>query len=314
MVIANRYSDLTTYDSRLITPPSEEEEVYPYRRVWPSIVLEVGIFFVVTGILFITVRLVRLPDNLLSILNLGLAVLPLGLWLIFSWWRERFVLEPRQNLLSVAIIAGLAANGVGNPIITQVFQVDRWLPLESAINRMIGYAFTVGLVQAAIIYLVLRYVVWPQNFRIRLDGVAYGSACAVGYTTALNIELIQTTTTPDVVAMNIFSHLALLLCSSTVIAYGLAEVGFITRPFPLLLTATLALAALITGISIPLIAGFANTTISVLNPISTVSPLQGFLFAAGLLLALSFIFNFLFSVAEDAPAEAVTEETESLPS
>ena len=309
----NRYGNLSAYNTRLITPPSEEEEVYPYRRVWFSIASEMGLFFAVTIGLLIVVRVVSLPDNLVQILNLVLALLPLGLWLVFSWWREKRVLEPRSGLLTIVIVAGLAANGVGNPIITELFQVERWLPLESAINRIIGYTFTVGLVQSMIIYLVIRYAVWPTNFRIRLDGIAYGSATAVGYATALNIQFIRAAAaTPDVTAMNIFGHSALLLCGGIIIGYGLAEVGFNARPFPLLLTATLAFAALITGIAIPLIAGFANTSISVSNPVSTVSPIQGFLFTAGLLGAVSFIFNFLFNVAENQLDETSFEETESL--
>jgi hypothetical protein len=304
---------LAAYDSRLITPPTEEEEIYPYRRVWPSIALEVGIFVGITIILFLAVRFVNLPADVMTPLNLLLVGLPVGLWLIFSWWRERLVPEPRRNLLAVVVIAWLAANGVGAPVITDIFQVERWLPLENAINRMVGYAFTVGLVQAVIVYLVLRYTVWSHNFRIRLDGVAYGAACAVGYATALNIQFVQTTPAPpDITAMNIFGNTALLLCSGIIIGYGLAEIGFNLHPFPLLLTITLAFAALLTGIAIPLIAGFTNTAISAENPISDVSPIQGFLFVTALLVVVSFIFNFLFNAADVHPAEASAEDAESL--
>ena len=304
---------MAAYDSRLITPPTEEEEIYPYRRVWSSIATEMGIFFSITVILFVAVRFVNLPVNLVPLLNLLLVGLPGILWLIFSWWRERLVPEPRRNLLAVVVIAWLVANGVGRPLITEVFQVERWLPLENAINRIVGYAFTVGLVQAVIVYLVLRYTVWPHNFRVRLDGVAYGAACAVGYATALNIQFVQTTAAaPDITAMNIFGNTALLLCSGIVIGYGLAEVGFNVHPFPLLLTITLAFAALVTGIAIPLIAGFANTAISAANPISGVSPIQGFLFVTALLAVVSFVFNFLFNAAEGQPLQPVVEDAESL--
>src|SRR5690606_31017121 len=102
---------------------------------------------------------------------LAMSLLPVGLWLIFSWWRERSVPQPRQNLMAVAVISGLAANAISLPLIEQIFQPSRWLPLESALNRIIGYAFTVGLVQAVTLYLTMRFTIWPNQMRIRLDGV-----------------------------------------------------------------------------------------------------------------------------------------------
>lgn len=304
---------MARFDTRLITPPSEEEEIYPYRRVWSSIAVEAGALFAVAVALYVLTRITPVPARLYQPINITLSLLPAGLWLIFSWRRERSVPQPRQNLIAVAVISGLAANAISLPVIEQVLQPSRWLPLESALNRIVGYAFTIGLVQAVTIYLTMRFTIWPNCMRIRLDGVAYGAASAVGYATVLNLKFVlSTSTVPSIAAMRIFDQIVPLLCGGIIIGYGLAEVAFSRHIFPLLLAATVALSAFVTGIAIPLVSGFANTSISPLNPVSTSNPLLGFLFSAGLLFVVSNIFSFLFTIAERQEAEVKIEDVEGL--
>ena len=294
----------SSYSSRLITPPTEEEEIYPYRRVWLSIILEAGILFAFTLILFFITRVVNIPGNFRQLLNIGLSLMPAVLWLIFTWWRERTVPQPRHNLLIVAVVTALAANAVAIPLIDTIFQVDRWLPLETAINRIIGYTFTVGLVQTLTVYLAARYLVKPAEFRIRLDGVAYARASAIGYATVLNLQFALTTAAePAVTAMNTFDQMGTLVCTSIIVGYGLAEIR--------LMMAMAAFASFVTGVAIPLIAGLANTAISPLSPISTVRPLLGFLFSAGLLVIIGLIFWFLFRIEEQQAERPTVEVTES---
>lgn len=304
---------MSRYSSRLITPPSEEEEIYPYRRVWASIATETAILLGLILVLLVVTRFVTIPQRLQQPLNLIIVLLPIGLWLIFSWWRERLVPRPRQQLIAVVVVSALVARAVGVPAIEDVFQVNRWLPLESAINRIIGYTFTLGLVQAFLIYLILRYTAGPQHFRVRLDGVAYGAASAIGYATITNLEYVLSgSANPLATAVNTFNQVALLSCTGIIVGYGLAEVTFNPYPFPVLLTATIALAAFITGAAVPLITGFTNTSLSPLNPVSTVNPVLGFLLAAGLLFVTGFVISFLFTVAERQEIEVKPEDIERL--
>ena len=47
---------MTRYNNpRLLTPPREEEEVYPYRRVWLSIVIEIGVMLGITVALYVMI-------------------------------------------------------------------------------------------------------------------------------------------------------------------------------------------------------------------------------------------------------------------
>ena len=129
---------MTTFNPRLLTPPQQEEEIYPYRRVWQSVAIEAVVLFSVTILLYILTNIlqVSIPSRFYSTIALALACLPMVLWLYFSWWRERSVSQPRERLLTVAIISALAANAVGVPIVNEFLRVDQWLPLSSAVNRV----------------------------------------------------------------------------------------------------------------------------------------------------------------------------------
>ena len=308
---------MTTFDPTLLLPPREEEEVYPYRRAWRSLAVECAVLFGLAAALYLIFSVVgvRLPAWLQAPVNVALALTPVGLWLAFSWWQERFVLRPRQRLLTVLIVSALAANAVGIPLVEDFLQVDRWLPLSSAILRIIGYTFTVGIVQEMLKYLVIRYAVWPDQFRIRLDAVAYGAASAVGYATVLNLHFVLTSNPPpDSSAMRIFSTVAFQVVASMVVSYGLAEVRF-SQPSPFLLAATIALAAFITGVAIPIRAGLVNASLSLdvnaNNPllnISATKPLQGLAFSLVLLIVPSLMLSFLFNSAEQREREAAIRE------
>lgn len=297
---------MTTFDSRFITPPKEEEEIYPYRRVWPSIIVESGMMIAVAIIIFLVMRFVDVPRRLYPPIGVGISIIPVGLWLGLSWWRERFVPQPRTKLIAVAIISALTANAIGIPLVGEFFKVDKWLPLESAINRIVGYTFTQGFVQAVLTYLVIRYLVWPGNFRTRLDSIAYGAASAVGYATVLNLHFVLSgNPSPDTAAFRIFDALAVQLAINIIIGYGLSEARFNERPFPILLAATVALASFVSGLAIPLRSGLTNAGLE--QGVGTVSPIRGFLFSVALLAAVSFVFAFLFDNAERQDAEAAAQ-------
>lgn len=292
----------------LLTPPQEKEEVHPYRRPWRSIAIESGVMLAVTGALYVLVNIlgVRFPTGLNTPLSLAVVALPPGLWLVFSWWAERTVPQPRQRLLAVAVISGLTANAVGIPLVNDFLQVDRWLPQESAINRIIGYTFTVGIVQEMLKYLVIRYTVWPDCFRTRLDAVAFSAASALGYATVLNLHfVIVNTPPPDVAAAQVFYTLALHLVTSLIVGYGLAEIRF-GLPTPTFLTTTLALAAFVTGAAISVRAGLVNPNFSL--GVSDAKSLFGIGFAASLLVAFSLVIAFLYTSAERREREVTVEE------
>jgi RsiW-degrading membrane proteinase PrsW (M82 family) len=297
---------LTSY--RLLTPPDEKEEIYPYRRVWQSAAVEGGILVGVTALLYVATNLIGLTflDAVKLPINIGLALLPAALWLIFSLWRERAAVEPRRRLFAVAVITALAANAVAVPFVEQVLQPERWLSLESAANRILGYTFTFGIVQEIVKYIVVRYLAWDDEFRVRLDSVAYGLASAVGYATVLNLNfVVNNLVTPDIAAMQVMNNVVLNFAGSMIAAYGLAEVRF-DNPNPFLLTGMIALAALVNGAVTPLRAGLVNAGFSLDG--STPGLLFGLALSAVVLIAVGVIVSFLFNAAERRAREAAARE------
>ena len=315
---------MSVYKQGLLTPPDEAEIVYPYRRVWRSLILQSAVLFGAAAGASITFGLIgiRLPDSIVPAVNVIFVALPVVLWLIFSVWRERFALEPRTRLIAVFVITALAANAVAIPLIDNLFQPERWLPLAGAINRIIGYTFTIGIVQETIKYAVVRFTTWPDLFRTRLDSVAYCAASAAGYAFVLNLRFFLSATglPPDVVAIHVFDNVAVNLAASLVVSYGLAEVRFDT-PTPFLMTIMVALGALINGIAIPLRSGLTNAafvltssteTPSIISMIaatfsshsSAPKPVLALAFSGALLVGFGIVVAFLFSNAERQARES----------
>lgn len=294
----------TRYTVRLVTPP-EEEEVYPYRRVWRSLIIEI---VVLLAIALVIVAVFSLFDPQLAVavrhgLLLALALLPLGLWSLASLLQERFVPEPRQRLLVIIIVTMLAANAVGVPLVEEFLQIDRWLPQGTAVDRIIGYTFTFGITHTLIKYLIIYYAAARDHFRVRIDSVAYAVGSAVGYATILNLHYVASNSSAplDVAMLRMVDTLLLQLMTSFVIGYGMAQVTF-GQPTPLLLTLTLLLSASLTGVVIALRAGLVNANLFLGT--SQTNPILGTLLVAAGTVATAFIIGYLIENADRIDREA----------
>jgi hypothetical protein len=303
---------MTTYGPRFITPPSDDQERYPYRPVWHSLIIESIILIGLVFIFYIVIDVLHVPlsARIQSYLAVGLIFVSAALWFLFSWWAEQRIEQPRQNLIAVVILTMLVANSIGVPLVDQFFQVDNWLPLAPAVNRIIGYTLTTGITQSIIKYLVMRYTIWPQHLRVRLDGVAYGIAGGIGYATILNIQfLLANPSTPaDTLAFQIFANYALHVSTGIVIGYGLSE-AFFSNPTPIFLAVVLLIGAIITGITIPIHAGLVNSSLSI-SSVSAPKPLFGLGFSAVLLAGISIITAGLIRNADRLERESRAESEE----
>ena len=292
---------------RLILPPREEDEVYPYRRVWRSVFLECSVLAVVLVGLYGAVTFVGLdiPSTLVAPLNALLVFLPALVWCYFSWLQEMAVPQPRRMLGAVFALSALVASAVGVPLVTEFLQPDQWLSLESAINRIIGYTVTTGITQEFIKYVLTRTVVRADVYRVRTDVLAYSLAVAVGYSTILSLQFLRTTpdVRPDMLMLRVVTTYAIHMAGSAVLSYGLMEL-YLGSGSIFLLPAMLLVAAAITGVALPLRSGLINTQIALHNAAGVLSTayvprtLYGVGFALALLSVPQILVAFLYDVSE----------------
>jgi len=289
---------MSNYGTTRLLTPSKEEEIYPYHPVWPPvIVISVSLIGVATvSFVFFELFSIQLLPEVNAVLRYAIALLPMLLWLTLAYRPERNVQIPRSRLMTVAIATGFVAASIGLPFTNTVLRPQEWLSLESAVNRIVGYTLTVGVIQEFLKYLVLRFTVWPAEMRIRQDSVAYGLAAAVGYGTVVSLDYVLTySATVDAVGVRVLTIFAMNLAGSLVLSYGLAETWF-SRATPVLLPITLIVAALITGIAIPIRAGFVNPSLAL--TVSNTRDILGLGFGAALATLPLLVVLFLYNVAE----------------
>lgn len=175
---------------QLLSPEEEIQQIYPYRRVWRSLIIELGLMGLAMSVILGLVTFEVLSNTPQPTLHLLLAILPVILFSWFSVRAERRVYQPRPHLIAVMVLAMVLANGVAALLLDELFTPELWLPQAGFFARIFGYMATAGILSAFIQYGVIRYTVWHNHFRIRLDGVAYGVATAVGYATVFNLRYV----------------------------------------------------------------------------------------------------------------------------
>lgn len=300
-----------SFEPILLAPEQAVEERYPYRRVWRTSWLEVGTILVVVLAIFSLTRLFNaLPANLHDTrLKVAVALVPLAAWLVFSYWGERRAPQPRRGLVQMVILGGLVANGIAVPLEEHLFLPDRWLPTQSFFGRVLGYATTVGFTAEFLKYAVVRYTIWPDRIRQRLDGVAYALAASVGYAVVLNLQVAlfsddTLVATALRVASNTFSQMGI----GVIMGYFLAEM-VVGRTPVFWLPMGLGIASLLSGIYY----GFRSLTVvrSISATGSISAPLRGLALAVGLVAVLYATFAFLIESA-DARMEALTGRRQAL--
>jgi RsiW-degrading membrane proteinase PrsW (M82 family) len=297
-----------SFEPILLAPEEEAEERYPYRRVWRSAWLEVLVLLAAVVLVYVAVAVFGAAPGGTGA-KVSLALLPLGAWLVFSWWAEQRALQPRDGLLGVVILGALVANAVAVPLQARLFELDRWLPNQGFFGRVLGYMFTLGFAGEFLKYLVLRYTVWPERFTQRLDGIAYALAASVGYAVVLNARFaLYTDATLDATALRVasitFSHLAI----GPVIGLFLAELRIGHTPI-FWLPLGLMIAAFLSGLY------YAFYTLAIVSGIGIGStgsaPVRGLLLAFGVVSLMFVAIAFIVENA-DTRMEALTGSRRTL--
>lgn len=269
------------------------------QRVWEAVLLECGLLFILA--LLLEGLAFSLPVTLRSAGSIAVTLLPALVWLLNSWWRGGYRPRLRMAATGCFLIAALLCNAVCLPLINQVYDVQGWLPLESAINRIAGYSLTVGLTQALALWLVVRHAVPRRDLLESLDLLVCCRAAATGYVVVASLDhALRVGPTVSAQSSHVFNTLASLNCVAIMLSLALADLYFRRNLFLLRPALTTALAALIAGSAIPLVSGFSNAGIRALQPVSEASPLLGNFYSLAMLLSVWLVIRFLFAMTRGA--------------
>lgn len=214
-----------SFEPILLAPEEIIEEIFPYRRIWRTSWTEIVILAVLVAAIWVASGLFGLvPDSSAPLPRMALALAPLFGWLFFSYIGERRAQQPRPFMVGMLVLGGLVANAIAVPLEERLFEPDTWLPMVGFFGRAIGYALTIGITTSFLMYLVMRYTVWPNRIQTRQDGIAYALAVAVGYATIYNTRTVfytDITLVPTAlrIASITFSHLAV----GTIIGFFITE-------------------------------------------------------------------------------------------
>ncbi len=288
---------MTRFDPRLLPPDDEDRVLEPYHPVWQPAFVQLGILAAVAlGALFLA-RNLALDPLRQTLVGVGLALLPLGLWLMLAWRGEHNVQHPRPHLLRVLFLSMLLSNAVTLPFIERVIEPAIWLADASLVTRLGGIALTVGLVTEFSKLLVLRILVWPQHFQRRVDAVAYGLTAGLGVAVVANLRyvLLEGGAQPAATAIHVLSVTLMQQAISLIIANGLIVLRT-ERPLAISLALHLAGGALLHGLYAVIRAGMVVRGFGV-GAVAN-SPLFGLVFAVVFALVMYGAVAFLMANAD----------------
>lgn len=161
-----------------------------------DILAVIGVFIFVAAVVGLDAALrPDLTGAPLLLVGLALAVVPAALWLLFFYRQDRAEPEPVAHVAQMFILGLALAAAFGIPLTDQLFRVQDWLYRDSqtgvGLAQILGSFFVTGAVEAFVVYATVRYFIFDAaEFDERTDGVIYGTAAALGYATALNLQFI----------------------------------------------------------------------------------------------------------------------------
>lgn len=231
--------------------PDVEHIAHNRRGFWIAALIEIVgllVFVAIFNLIFDRIG-DGLDGFLLIFLGLLMGLVPAALWLGFFYRMDRLEPEPKQKIVGIFLLGGLATTGVALPLLDGLFAIDTWL-YDSFVSQLVGGILLVGFVQEAVVYLVVRYGIYADpEFDERVDGVIYAIAAGLGMATVLNFNYVLDHGGVDLgigsvrVVVTALAHASF----AGILGYFIGQARFEKTP-PLYLPAGLALAALLNGI------------------------------------------------------------------
>ncbi len=163
------------------------EELSLRRSVWRSSLITLAVLAVYIGISAVIPQ-PGAPTGLL-LLSLFLALIPALVWMVFFYQQDRDEPEPKQLVIRMFLFGSLAAVLaviLGRAFVTQTLKLYQGIILSGILTLL-----SVSLMQETLKVMMVRYVVLGTNeFDRHPDGIVYGMASGLGFSTVLTIAFV----------------------------------------------------------------------------------------------------------------------------
>jgi protease PrsW len=171
--------------------PDAEHVAYNRRGFWLASLMELGGLFVFVAFFNLIAGIgANLDSPGLILLGLLMSLIPAALWLLFFYRFDQLEPEPKTKLFAIFGFSALVTAAIANPLLENFFEIDRWL-YNGFGTQFFGGILLVGFIQNAVIYLVVRYGIYPSpEFDERVDGVTYAIAAGLGLSTVINFHYV----------------------------------------------------------------------------------------------------------------------------
>ena len=179
--------------SALSDPDRYAKAGYRRKGVWRSAIIAVVALLVFVALIVAIDAALKPQLGGLGLLVVGivLAVVPAGLWLTFFYLQDRIEPEPVGRVTRIFVIGLALAGAIGIPLTNTIFRVQDWLYRDTT-STIFG-SLLIGSIESFVIYASVRYFIYSDpEFDERTDGVVYGTAAALGYATAINLQFFLT--------------------------------------------------------------------------------------------------------------------------
>jgi len=189
------------------------------RSFWLSTLVLVGLIALLGVASYIgwnTIAEGYVPSRFGQIAAYALAVIPALVWLIALALFEGRSTAVRRTAFLLWLVTGALYLVTVTPLLTYVFQITDWLYVTWW-SELLGRMMIVGTLEVFLLYLVLRFGVYPGNTMQTLtDGPLFGVAAALGIATVVSIMAAR----PPA-----FSNLSMEALQAGELAMGYAALG-----------------------------------------------------------------------------------------
>lgn len=163
------------------------------RGMWLSTLVGIVALLVFVGLVALIVNATQpaLAGTPLVLVGVVLALVPALIWLGIFYQQDRLEAEPKRYILGIFLLGAILAQGIGIPVVRDLFRVQDWLNTGGALVNILGAILVVGFVQEYLKYAGVRFTIFGNpEFDERVDGIIYGAAIGLGFATMLNVQYV----------------------------------------------------------------------------------------------------------------------------